>query len=173
MTRRTSFKLALLSASALVLVSCGEAEEDALAYKSVDECINAGVHDAATCEAEYQKALDEHARAAPRYRDQRNCDADFGYNNCTRYQTSSGSFWLPFMVGYMMGPRIGGPVYTQPLYRPSSDPGNYYTAGNARVGRPGADGKVQVAQSQVKKPAARTRTVSRGGFGARAVSAGS
>ena len=100
------------------------------------------------------------------------CNTDFGYNRCYQHRTSSGSIWLPFMVGYMLAPR-GGAVYTQPLYRPSSDPGNFYTARNKRVSRPSTTGRTQVAKSAVSRPQARTRTVARGGFGARARSSGS
>jgi uncharacterized protein YgiB involved in biofilm formation len=45
--------------------------------------------------------------------------------------------------------------------------------GNGRVGNATADGRAKVAQSQTSPPKARTRTVSRGGFGARATSSSS
>lgn len=172
MTKPKSLKFALLGATALTLVACAEAKEDALTYDSVEACINAGVVEAATCRTEFQKAQKRHTEVAPRYQSSNSCYSDFGYDRCTQHRSSSGSFWLPFMVGYMLAPR-GGAVYTQPLYRPSRDPGNYYTGGNSRVGKPSSTGRTQVAKSQVSKPQARTRTVSRGGFGARARSSGS
>ena len=39
MKRATKFKLALLTATALTLTACGEAEEEVLAYPTVDACI--------------------------------------------------------------------------------------------------------------------------------------
>ena len=174
MKRATKFKLALLTASALTLTACGEAEEEVLAYPSVEACIKASVHDAATCQAEFAKAEEVHEKSAPRYGYPRDCNADFGYNRCYQHQTSSGSsVWLPFMMGYMLAPRIGAPVYSQPLYRPSNDPNNYYTAQSGRVGSMSPDGRAKVAQSQTSPPRARTRTISRGGFGARATSSSS
>lgn len=174
MKRAMKFKLALLAASALTLASCGEAEEEVLTYPTVDACINAGVHDAATCEAEFAKAQEVHEKSAPRYADARNCNADFGYDRCYQQRTSSGgSVWLPFMMGYMLAPRMGSNIYSQPLYRPRSDPNTYYTAGNGRVGYASADGRAKVAQSHTSPPKARTRTVSRGGFGVRATSSSS
>lgn len=174
MKRATKLKLALLAASALTLAACGEAEEEVLAYPSVDACIKAGVHDAAICEAEFAKAKEVHEKSAPRYADAGNCNADFGYNRCYQQRTSSDrSVWLPFMMGYMLAPRIGSNVYSQPLYRPRSDPNTFYTAGNGRVGNATSDGRAKVAQSQTSPPKARTRTVSRGGFGARATSSSS
>jgi len=167
MKRMNPFKVALLGATALTLVACGESKEDVLAYQSVEACIKAGEHDAATCKAEFEKAKAEHARSAPRYRSPNDCYSDFGYNRC--YRRSGSSIWLPFMMGYMLAPRGGAAfISTQPLYRPASDPNKYYTASNGRVGAVSANGRTQVAKSQVSRPPQRTRTVARGGFGARA-----
>lgn len=167
------FKLALLSVTAPILVACGETQEDVLAYPSIEACISAGQQDEAVCRSEFEKAQQLHNEVAPRYRSARQCYSDFGYNRCRQ---SSSSVWLPFMMGYMLAPR-GGPAYisTQPLYRPSSDPNSYYTGGQGRIGRVSANGRTQVAASKASRPAVRTRTVARGGFGARAAgrSAGS
>ncbi len=169
MRKFSPFKAALLGATALSVTSCGEPQEEVLAYDSVESCVTAGVHDQATCEAEFKKAEAEHARSAPRYQSLNDCYSDFGYDRC--YRPTGSSVWLPFMMGYMMAPRGGiGSVYSQPLYRPADDPNSYYTSGNSRLGSVSAKGETQVAQTQTKRPAARTRTVSRGGFGARAVS---
>lgn len=169
MKRIHSLKFALLGATALTLVACGESNEDVLAYDSVEACIKAGQHDAATCKAEFEKAQRLHAETAPRYNRASDCYSDFGYNRC--YRPSGTSIWLPFMMGYMLAPR-GGPsyIYSQPLYRSSSDPNVFRTSTNAEVGRVGANGRSTVAQSKAKRPPARTRTVSRGGFGKRASS---
>ena len=90
-----------------------------------------------------------------------------------RAASSGGSVWLPFMMGYMLAPRYGSGVFTQPLYRPSHDPNRFYTSGSGRVGAVSANGRTRVAKSQTRQPRARTRTVARGGFGARAYSSAS
>ncbi len=169
MKRSTTFKVALLAATALTLVACGEAEEEVLAYNSVQDCVKAGQHDAATCEAEFAKAQKLHKETAPRYDRANSCYAEFGYDRCYRGRSSSGgSIWLPFMMGYMLAPRGGRSfISSQPLYRTSSDPNRFYTAANGRVGTVGANGRTQVAKSKASRPPVRTRTVSRGGFGAR------
>ena len=59
MKRMNPFKFALLGATALTLVACGESNEDVLAYQSVEACIKAGQYDAATCNAEFEKAKTE------------------------------------------------------------------------------------------------------------------
>ena len=172
MKRKNAFKLALLGATALTLVACGEADEDVLAYDSVEACVKAGQQDEGVCEAEFATAQKLHNEVAPRYSSAGNCYSDFGYDRCYQRRHSSGtSIWLPFMMGYMLAPR-GGPrfVSAQPLYRTASDPNQYYTARNGRVGAVSANGRTRVAKSQVNQPPARTRTVARGGFGARATS---
>ena len=172
MKRKNTFKFALLGASALTLVACGEAEEDVLAYDSVEACVRAGQQDEAVCKAEFAKAQNLHNEVAPRYDSASQCYSDFGYNRCSQYRPSSGgSVWLPFMMGYMLAPRGGRTIIsTQPLYRSTSNPNRYYTAGAGQVGKVSANGRTQVAKSQVSRPAVRTRTVARGGFGARATS---
>ncbi len=169
MNNTCKLRATLLGATAFILAACGETTEEALTYDSVESCINAGVKDANTCRVEFQKAQELHNQVAPRYARQNECYSDFGYNRCQR--TSSG-FWLPFMVGYMIAPRFSSGVYTQPLYRTSSYPNRYTTASSSRIGAVARDGRTQVAKSQVKRPPVRTRTVARGGFGARAYSSG-
>ncbi|MCZ6605203.1 MAG: DUF1190 domain-containing protein [Alphaproteobacteria bacterium] len=170
MKRNNSFKFALLGATALILVACGEAKEEVLAYDSVEDCVKAGEQDEAVCEAEFVKAQNLHNEVAPRYDTANSCQAEFGYNRCHQRRGSSGSMiWMPFMMGYMLAPRFGSRmVATQPLYRTASDPNRYYTGANGRVGAVTANGRAEVAKSQAGKPAVRTRTVARGGFGARA-----
>ena len=167
MKTRNAFKFALLAATALTLGACGRAQEDVLAYDSVEACITAGQQDETVCRTEFDKAQKLHNEVAPRYSSASQCYSDFGYNQCRRQ--SGSSIWLPFMMGYMLAPR-GGRSYiaSQPLYRPASDPNGYYTGGSGRIGTVSANGRTKVATSKVSRPAARTRTVARGGFGARA-----
>ena len=166
MTYKNTFKSALLGVTALTLVACSEAEDDVLVYDTVEACIAAGEQDEAVCRSEFAKAQKLHDEVAPRYAGANQCYSDFGYNRC--YQ-SGGSIWLPFMMGYMLAPRGGaGYIASQPLYRSSANPNRFYTAANNQVGAASANGRTRVAASKVSRPSARTRTVARGGFGARA-----
>ncbi len=163
---RNLFKLALLSVTTPILVTCGETQEEVLAYPSVEACINAGQQDESVCRSEFEKAQQLHNQVAPRYSSARQCYSDFGYDRCRQ---SSSSVWLPFMMGYMLAPRGGaGYIATQPLYRPSSDPNGYYTGGAGRIGKVSSNGRTKIAASKASRPSVRTRTVARGGFGARA-----
>ncbi len=169
MKRSSSVKLALMSASAVVITACGQAKEEAAVYESIAQCEEAGVVDAANCTAQFEAAQAVHQETAPRYAREEDCFTDFGYQGCQRFRTSGGSsVFLPFMLGYLLAPRGGSGVFTQPLYRSADDPNTFRTASNKRIGSVGPNGVTQVAKSTARQPSARTRTVSRGGFGARA-----
>lgn len=172
MKRSTTVKMAILGAGALTLSACGESTEEVLTYESVEACIAAGEQDDATCRAEFDKAKALHETVAPRYQASSSCYAEFGYNRC--YRSSTGSYWLPFMVGYMLAPRMStAAIYSQPLYRPSSNSNRFHTSSGVNVGNVSTSGRAQVAKSQTARPQARTRTVARGGFGARSWSSAS
>jgi uncharacterized protein YgiB involved in biofilm formation len=114
---------------------------------------------------------------APKYTSQQDCEADFGAEQCeasAQHQTQSGgSIFMPLMMGYMMGSMLGGRsgVASQPLYRSKDDAKSYRTADNKKVGN--QIGRTQVAKSTGARPIAKTSTLARGGFGARARSFGS
>jgi len=169
MRRKNTFQFAFLGAVVLSIVACGEVEEDVLVYESVEACVTAGEQDAAVCRAEFAKAQKLHNEVAPSYNAAGDCYSDFGYNRCNQYRRSNGtSVWLPFMMGYMLAPRgRTSIVSTQPLYRTTSNPNRYYTAGAGQVGTVSSNGRSQVGKSQTRPPV-RSRTVARGGFGARA-----
>lgn len=145
-----------------------EGQEEALAYESAEACIRAGENDPDICWSEFENAKGIHESTAPRYQSANQCQSDFGYNRCYR----SGSIWLPFMMGYMLAPRGSSYIYSQPLYRTAGAPNRFHTASGRSIGAVSADGSTKVTKSQAGRPAARTRTVSRGGFGARAAGRG-
>ena len=60
MKRKNAVKFALLGTTTLTLVACGEAEEEVLAYDSVEACIKAGEQDEAVCRSEFAKAQKLH-----------------------------------------------------------------------------------------------------------------
>jgi uncharacterized protein YgiB involved in biofilm formation len=145
-----------------------EGQEEALVYESAEACIRAGESDPDMCRSEFENAKGIHESTAPRYQSVNQCQSDFGYNRCYR----SGSIWLPFMMGYMLAPRGSSYIYSQPLYRTAGAPNSFHTASGGRIGAVSADGSTKVTKSRASRPAARTRTVSRSGFGARAAGRG-
>jgi uncharacterized protein YgiB involved in biofilm formation len=164
--------IALVGAVAiyLLVLASSEDEEEILVYGTVAECIASGENAESECRAEFSKAEKLHEEVAPRYAQESDCRSR--YDGCYRRNSGGSSFFVPLMLGYMLAPRGSRFSSTQPLYRTPSD-GRFYTAGNGRVGAVSASGRASVAKSKATPPTARTRTVSRGGFGARAAGRGS
>ena len=53
---------------------------------------------------------------APRFTKKEQCEAEFGAGNCETRQAGAGtgSFFMPMMMGYMMGNAFNRPVYRGP-----------------------------------------------------------
>ena len=164
--------IALVGALAiyLLVLASSEDEEQVLVYETVEDCIAGGEQDESSCRTEFEKAQKLHEEVPPRYAQESDCRAT--YDNCYQRRSGGSSFFLPFMLGYMLAPRGSRFYATQPLYRTSTG-GGFQTAGNTRVGQVSTSGRTAVARSKATPPSARTRTVSRGGFGARAAGRGS
>lgn len=178
MKRSKSIALIMMSASAVALTACEESRVDAAVYNSLQQCIDDTKMSNLSpdqCKQEFAAANEQHAKVAPKYTSKTDCEADFGAGQCedAPYRTrSGGSVFMPLMAGYMMGRMMGGSsVASQPLYRSGDDRKNFRTADNRKVGS--ATGFTTVARSTTKAPKAKTSTMSRGGFGARARAGGS
>ncbi len=89
-----------LAVTAVALASCSSKEEVHI-VGSVEECIERTSLDLQECEAAYKRALIEAESTAPRYRTLAQCRSEFGYNGCVQH--SSGSSFVPFMAGFMIG----------------------------------------------------------------------
>ena len=176
MKRSKSIGLVAMSASVIALTACEEPAVDAAVFETLSQCLANGDVDRAQCEADFKAAKEQHARVAPKYTSQTDCEADFGAQQCETapYQTQSGgSVFMPLMMGYMMGRMLSGRTgaASQPLYRSKDDKNSFRTADNKKVGN--TIGRTQVARSSTRAPSMKSSTVSRGGFGARARSFGS
>ena len=72
---------------------------------------------------------------------------------------------MPLMAGYLMGSMMGGGrTAGQPLYKSANDRSTFRTGDNKAVAN--SVGRTQVAQSTTRPATTKTRTISRGGFGA-------
>lgn len=160
----------LMGVSAIALSACEEPKVEAAVFESLQQCIDEPSLSREQCEQSYGEASSRHVAVAPKYNSEADCQADFGAGKCEQapYRTTSGgSIFMPLMMGYMMGSFIGGrsSVISQPLYRSADNPKAYRTADNRKVGS--ATGRTQVAKSAASRPSVKSRTLSRGGFGAR------
>jgi len=165
--RSISVKL-LMGVSLIALSGCEEPRVDAAVFDSLQQCVDDGSVPREQCEQNYKEARSQHAAVAPKYSSKEDCQADFGQEKCERapYQSSTGgSIFMPMMMGYMMGSMIGGrrSMASQPLYRSAQSPNSFRTADNKNVGS--TTGRTRVASSATSRPAVKSSTVSRGGFG--------
>ncbi|MBU3021779.1 DUF1190 family protein [Aestuariibacter sp. A3R04] len=170
MRKAFSLKPIAVGVAGIMASGCADDRQEAQIYTSVQDCKNDMPEAVAQCEAAYQKAVDEAARTSPRFNSEYDCEYEFGPNQCRQVQSSSGSFFMPFMAGFMVSQLLSpGSFYSQPIYtsysRHSPFRSRWITADGYVF-----DGDIRKRNYRVKptvykpKPTV-TRTVSRGGFG--------
>lgn len=168
MRKSFSVKPLALGIAAIFLSACGDKQEAAV-FTSVDDCVGANPESAEQCKTAYEDALAEAERTGPKYNSQRDCESEFGANQCNYVQRSSGSFFMPFMAGYMlsnlMSPRG---YYSQPMFTSHS---RYSSYRNRWIGADGYDfgdnrrRTMRVSEKSLKPKPTVSKTMSRGGFG--------
>jgi uncharacterized protein YgiB involved in biofilm formation len=108
------------------------------------------------------------AADAPRFSQKQQCEQEFGAGNCeSRQEAGGGSFFMPMMMGYMVGSMLSGNRFSQPVYR---GPGN--TAVMPSGGRMLDVGRFDNASTSARpafQPAAQVTPIRRGGFGSTAM----
>jgi uncharacterized protein YgiB involved in biofilm formation len=180
MKRSRSIELTLMSAVPFLLVACDSphgATSAPLVYRSVSDCIAGGQVPEDTCRSEYANAQALHQQQAPRFSALEDCEARYGYDQCTRAHSADGSsIFLPLMAGYLIGHAFGNHGYPygyyyggwhgQPIYR---DRG-----GDRAAWRTGNGAAVAYGEG-IRGPAAMgtAQTLSRGGFGMSSAARGS
>lgn len=183
MKRSRVVRLALLgSASALALAACEEAQ-DPLADKRAffeDPAQCALVYDEATCTAAFDQAKTEHVQSAPKFASREECEEKFGVGNCQwgaaqpgqQQASSGGGFFMPLMMGYLVGNMMGRPGFQQPV-PPTSGSSSSSSSSTARTSSSFSSSPVYRDTSNTVYSGSRTlgttsvsaAPVSRGGFG--------
>jgi uncharacterized protein YgiB involved in biofilm formation len=175
--RSKSIQLVLMGTVPLLLSACDEPHaRNTLAYQDLQQCISDGKVSADVCEKAYADAVEAQYRDGPRYGTLAQCQAEYGWDQCHPVQTSSGSWFVPALAGFMIGRAMGGSYqyhehywpgygagYGQPLYHARGDRGEWRTATGERFGV-GARGPSAPSVGE---------TLSRGGFGRSSVARGS
>ena len=170
MKRSRSIELVLMGTMPFLLSACddGSAQQpQSFAYQGLQQCINDGKVSADVCEKAYADAVQAQYRDGPRYNTLGECQAQFGSDQCRPVQTSSGSWFMPALAGFMIGRALDhnyqpgyaagsfGGSFGQPLYRSRGDRAEWRTASGERFGA-GARGPAGPSVAE---------TLSRGGFG--------
>lgn len=158
-----------IGVTSVFLAACADDRQDAVIYKDALECANANPEHAQTCETAYEQALAEAQRTGPKYNGMRDCESDFGPNQCYPVQQNSNSFFMPLMAGYMIGNLLSPSRYHyQPMFTSYSPYSSYryrwltadgYDYGDLRKRR------YKVRPDAFKAKPTVSRTIKRGGFG--------
>lgn len=155
MKRSKAIRLVLLGGAGCALAACDQAPPpDARFFADARAC--AEVYDEAACQKAFAESKASFAAEAPRFSRKEECEAEFGAGNCETRQSGMGSFFMPMMMGYMLGSAFRQPVYRGPDGTAMTRSGNSTYA----VGRfSGAGGRGAAFQpTQITQ-------VQRGGFG--------
>jgi len=166
MRKSRSIRLVLLGSAGIALAACGEdpLPPDAKFFTDTNECSAAFPTEACQqATAEAQKAAETEA---PRFSRKEQCEAEFGVGNCeTRQTAGGGSYFMPLLMGYMMGNMMGGNRFAAPVFRGPNNTAVLPNRGQMfNVGRFGAT----AAGRPAFQPASQVTAVSRGGFGSTA-----
>ena len=156
------------------LVGCSSNEDVRIAY-SIEDCADNTSLTEEQCELAYRNAIQEAQSSAPKFMDERDCEANFGFNNCT--QDNNGWF-MPALVGFVVAEVIDevGDAFERrhysPVYR-NRDRDLIFSDGTAisygGYGKYHIPKGSNVPKAKVKKPYPKgTKTLSRGGFGSTA-----
>lgn len=182
--------VAVAVSAVFMLSACEESDETVSLYTNAQDCSQANPSQAEQCTLAYNNALNEAAKTAPKYATQEDCVAEFGEAMCTQapaqasiagtstpaageqaaQSQSSGSMWMPLMMGYMMGRMMGGGAPSQPLFsskNPASPAnGKFVDATGKSYGPAVAGGRsMSVPKTAMAPKPATTSTITRGGFG--------
>lgn len=180
MKRSIAVSLVIMGA-ATALTACEDTTIKSSVFTTVDECSISPDYSRDRCEKDFAEAKKAHEKFAPAFSSQTDCEAEFGVGKCepsnaenTAAASSGGahSSFVPLMMGYMMGSKIGETSQTmapQALYKPSNS-SNFVNSNGAsvanKVGRMTMSGRSDAARA----PVTHTRTLARGGFGSRSMS---
>lgn len=171
MRKQFALKPLAIGVAGMFLTACGGDRQDSVIYTSLDECIDDNPASAADiCRAAYQEALEEANRTGPKFSTESDCEYEFGPNQCRTVNTNTGSFFMPFMAGYMVSNLLSpNRYYQQPLYT-SYSPYSPFRMRWAMADGYIFDGDIRKKRYKVrssvydKKPTV-SRTIKRGGFG--------
>lgn len=178
--------LGTIATSSLALSGCAGEPPGEVLFTNAQQCIEAGMSQE-VCQAGYQDAVQAHIEGAPRFDGLAACEAEYGVDQCTVAPAGAtgggGSFFMPFLAGYVMSSAIGNLTDYSNYRRQRQAEGYGYgstpiyrnRAGQTLTptfGR-GANTSVVAPGRQTMQPVnVNTRTVARQGFGGRSTSFG-
>lgn len=176
---------AALLISSIALTGCNNQEAEV--YRDAAHCkkSQSSPQNSQNCELAYRRAVNESKKSSPFYKSKRECEEEFGKEECTTsgsyYGSSYGSSnsqrfekrpgYRPKMRAFAFSPSENGKFKSTALYT-SSNPGSYFYrswvgSNGTLVGKRGSRrlGKQMVPKAVFKPKAFTSKPTSRGGFG--------
>lgn len=178
-SRVAGVKSLSVAIASVIAAGCSVKEEVHI-FKSVNECSASNKFSVGQCETAYQKALAEAQKTAPRYTSLRDCEYEFGAEQCLeqKSRSSAGSFFMPLMAGFMVSEAFrrnshSSGYYYNPLFSHydngySTHRSPVWTTSDGRTVAKGNKKSASVSKSALKPKPKVTKTMSRGGFGSTA-----
>ena len=179
MKKSRSIRLVLLGSASIALASCGDdgPPNDAKFFANLQEC--SAIYDMTQCLDAQKKAESTFTAEVPKFGRKEQCEAEFGAGNCETKQLAennassggAGSFFMPMMMGYMMGNMLGGQSrFNQPVYRGPNNTAMTQTSSGKmfNIGSFGGAGRSAASTFRPAAQVAQVGTVQRGGFGSTA-----
>jgi uncharacterized protein YgiB involved in biofilm formation len=179
MKRSRHVALALLGTAA-ALSGCDGRDAEGTIFQSLADCRQ--FYDEDICRTKASEAETLHAQTAPKYQSKAACEAAFGGEACVEtptpppgqeQQASSSSWFMPAMMGFMLGRALSPPVplhYGPPSAAgPAPQPGRQpvYSAGNYVGSAPAGATRARWSANAPASPrVAALAPPARGGFGA-------
>ncbi|MBB3139372.1 DUF1190 domain-containing protein [Halomonas organivorans] len=189
--RSVRLTLALMGAGAAsTLAGCGDSSPETLSnvqfddtesYRSVEDCVAGGIYTRKACEAAYDQALED----VPHYRTQSQCEEEHGEDACQtapHTNSGSGSWFMPAMMGYMVGNMTASSsrghmvnrVYQEPVYRTRDNQGDWSAATSSASSRmKGVESSMRTTiRTHNRAVRNSSYSTSRSGFGSRSSARG-
>lgn len=175
MKKSRSIRLVLLGGATMMLAACGDDDElpkDARFFSDVKDC--SAVHGEATCLDAKTQSEKDYLAQAPRFSRKEECEKEFGAGNCETRETGGNAsaggagFFMPMMMGYMLGNMMGSNRFNAPVYRGVDN--SAVMPRNGKFLNVGSFAGSGARSATAFRPAAQVAPVSRSGFGSTAAS---
>jgi uncharacterized protein YgiB involved in biofilm formation len=120
---KRSSQIGLAAAGVLLVATVwsmtGDESEEDLVYNSLSDCRAAGQLSAGQCETAFSEATAARLNDAPKFRNQNECEAQYGANGCSSASAGGAQYFIPALAGFMLARGFAG-TQAQPLLPPTT-----------------------------------------------------
>jgi uncharacterized protein YgiB involved in biofilm formation len=93
----------------------GGTMDDMQAFESLADCKAASGMTAERCDREFERARENFVLTAPKYRDQAECEGQYGTGSCLPATFAGANVFVPALVGFLVARSLTGGAPTQAL----------------------------------------------------------